>query len=273
MELPLISIIIPTYNSGEYIKKALESVVDQTYKNREILIIDGKSKDNTLQIVEMFADPLIQVISEKDNGIYDAINKGIKRAKGKWIYILGSDDFLASGSVLESISHHLDEELVDLVYGNVVTGEVEYAGEFTNSLLLSQNICQQAIFYKRSLFSELGYFNEKYSLYADYVFNILAFSKDSIRRKFVKLTIAHYSRDGASSQRVDLQLCLDYFEVMRPLITSKEQQKIVFDRWPYAGIDLFRNGHKWAGVKVILKSSLETKSFAPLILFAKSLVS
>lgn len=95
-----VSIIIATYNSGRTIRKALNSVVNQIFQEWECLIIDGLSKDNTLQIVKEFAekDKRIKYISEKDEGVYDAFNKGWKMAQGEWVYYLGSDDRLTPDS-------------------------------------------------------------------------------------------------------------------------------------------------------------------------------
>src|SRR5690606_10153742 len=102
---PLISIIIPTYNSAKTLRQALTSVVGQTYKKIEVLIIDGCSNDDTLVIVQSYAaeDSRLKWVTEPDNGIYDAMNKGIQLAKGEWLYFLGSDDKLHDEYVLEKI--------------------------------------------------------------------------------------------------------------------------------------------------------------------------
>ena len=91
---PFISIIIPTFNAESTILKALESILQQTFKDFEILIIDGLSKDKTIEIVENLKDSRIKIHSDKDIGIYDAMNKGIHYAQGKWLYFIGSDDYL-----------------------------------------------------------------------------------------------------------------------------------------------------------------------------------
>ena len=91
METPKVSVIIPTYNSEKTIEKALLSVLIQTYCNVECLVIDGSSKDKTIDIVQKFEDKIV-FISEKDNGIYHAMNKGIELSSGEWLLFLGSDD-------------------------------------------------------------------------------------------------------------------------------------------------------------------------------------
>ena len=91
---PLVSVIIATYNAGKYLRRALDSVYSQSYTNVECIVVDGCSKDNTLDIVREYVCKNIVYISEQDLGIYDALNKGVLIAKGEWIYVLGADDEL-----------------------------------------------------------------------------------------------------------------------------------------------------------------------------------
>ena len=117
--LPKISIITPTYNSEKSIESCILSVANQTYKNIEHLIIDGQSSDNTLGIVKNYAERFshLRVISERDNGIYDAMNKGIDLAQGEWIYFLGSDDIFYDEHVLEDLFSKEDLGNCDLFMG------------------------------------------------------------------------------------------------------------------------------------------------------------
>ena len=92
---PLVSVIIATYNAGKYLRRALDSVYSQSYYKRgNVFVVDGCSKDNTLDIVREYVCKNIVYISEQDLGIYDALNKGVLIAKGEWIYVLGADDEL-----------------------------------------------------------------------------------------------------------------------------------------------------------------------------------
>src|SRR2546426_834552 len=100
---PLLSIVIVVYNAGSTLKHAIESVLNQTYKNIELIIIDGGSNDNTLQIINNYSSQIGYFISEKDNGIYDAMNKGILAAKGDWILFLGADDILYRPDIITDI--------------------------------------------------------------------------------------------------------------------------------------------------------------------------
>ena len=121
-EMLKISIITATYNSGKTVGDTLKSVLAQTYHDYELLVVDGASKDNTLEVVKKM-EPLFEgrmrYISEPDNGIYDAMNKGIRMATGDVIGILNSDDFYTSDDALACIAWTLEKEKVDAVYGDI----------------------------------------------------------------------------------------------------------------------------------------------------------
>ena len=118
-----ISIITVTYNSSKTLRDTLESVLKQTYKNYEHIIVDGLSKDNTIEIVKEYEnkyDGKLKYISEKDTGLYDAMNKGIKMATGDVIGILNSDDIYANEDVLKKIADTFDKEQCDGTYANLI---------------------------------------------------------------------------------------------------------------------------------------------------------
>lgn len=121
-EIMKISIITATYNSGKTVGDTLKSVLAQTYHDYELLVVDGASKDNTLEVVKNM-EPLFEgkmrYISEPDKGIYDAMNKGIRMASGDVIGILNSDDFYTSDDALACIAWTLENEKVDAVYGDI----------------------------------------------------------------------------------------------------------------------------------------------------------
>lgn len=198
-----ITIITPAYNAERDIEACILSVANQTYKDKEHLIIDGLSTDRTLDIVRQYAEKYshIKLVSEKDNGIYDAMNKGIDLACGDWIYFIGCDDVLYDDKVLENIFNFVEDDFFDVIYGNVKWGNTDqiYDGKFSTLKLMEKNICQQAIFYKKKLFIACGKFDLKYTLLADHVFNMKWFNDDNVRRKYVNIIIAKYGIDGRSS--------------------------------------------------------------------------
>ena len=172
------SIITATFNSEETIKSTLLSLNTQTHTNYEHIIIDGASTDNTINVINDFARRTPKVISEKDNGIFDALNKGLDVATGEYIGFLHSDDTYASNCVLQSVLDCIHEFKPDIVYGNLnyVSGSennsiLRYwrAGEFSRSKLKYGWMPPHPTFFvKRKLYKQLGGFNTKYKISADY---------------------------------------------------------------------------------------------------------
>jgi glycosyltransferase involved in cell wall biosynthesis len=114
-----VSIVTVTYNSAATVEDTIKSVVNQDYKNIEYIIIDGLSKDNTLDIVNKYKDKIALVVSEKDQGIYDAISKGIKKATGDIVVALNSDDMYASNDVISKVAELFKNSHADAVYGDL----------------------------------------------------------------------------------------------------------------------------------------------------------
>ena len=223
MIAPLISIIIPTYNSVATLSVALDSIVNQTFKNWEVFIMDGASVDTTLEIATKYQEKFphkIYMHSEKDSGIYDAMNKGIDLVNGEWLYFMGSDDSLYETTTLEKILKFLKPNNYDVIYGNVTSprfGGV-YDDEFTHSKLINKNICHQAIFLNKVVFKKIGNFNLKYKSHADWDHNIRWFFSTKISKKHANLIIANYADGGYSSLNEDLEF-KNYLKQNYPLIS------------------------------------------------------
>lgn len=199
---PCYSIIIPTYKSSSVIKIALESILDQTYQNFEVLIMDCLSTDGTVDLVKSFEDERIRIFSETDNGIYDAMNKGISKAKGEWIYFLGSDDYLISPSILHEVNEFIiKNNATDFVYGNVIWGKSHtvYDGQFNLHKLFERNICHQGIFIKKKIVEELTCFNIIYPVLADYDLNVKIFTNKKYKIQYINKVIAYFEVGGSSS--------------------------------------------------------------------------
>jgi GT2 family glycosyltransferase len=141
------------------------------------------------------------LISEKDTGIYDAMNKGGRLAKGRWLYFLGADDEFINNTILIQVFQHMSEKKKSaFCYGNVLLNSngKRYDGRFNIRRLLSVNICHQAIFVTRNTFLELGSFDTRYALWADWDFNLKAFLAGKCIT-YLNVTIAHYNNTGQSS--------------------------------------------------------------------------
>lgn len=206
---PLLSIIIPTYNSAKTLSISLDSLKSQTFRDFEVLIVDGVSKDDTLAIAASYtlSLPSIHIFSEPDKGIYDAMNKGIGKAKGEWVYFLGSDDSLATSTVLEDIFGKKRETVAqhDFVYGNVFWGHSSeiYMGIFDEYIMYRSNICHQAIFYRKTIFELLGHFDLAYPALADWKLNMHCFLDKRVRIAYVPHMIAYFAIDGSSKDFID----------------------------------------------------------------------
>lgn len=197
-----ISIITVTYNASMTIDATIKSVVRQERSLYEYIIIDGASTDGTVDIIEKYTDYVDCYISEPDEGIYDAMNKGIKRAHGQYLFFLQSGDVLRE-NIFSDIASHLDGES-SFVYGNVwwLGKNIVYDGEFDKKKIMFRNICHQAIFYKKDLFEKIGLYDTRYNILGDYVFNLLCFADDKISKKYVDLIISNYDA-GISSRSKD----------------------------------------------------------------------
>jgi glycosyltransferase involved in cell wall biosynthesis len=168
--LPKISIGIVVYNCVEHIRVAIESVVKQPYKHIELIIVDGGSNDGTLTVVDEFSDYISKVVSEKDKGIYDAMNKVCSFATGDWLIFLGCDDVLLAS--LANIAE-LMTDYDAIYYGDVIlrsSGSV-YGGKFSKLRLARMNFCHQALFYPRAVYKKYSY-SLDYRWLADYAYNI-----------------------------------------------------------------------------------------------------
>ena len=202
MDTIKLSIIIATYNSEKTIERALKSVQNLIMKDWECFVIDGLSKDKTIDIVKNYSlgDPRFKYISEKDTGIYDALNKGVKLAKGEWIYILGSDDELTKDGIDKLLS---ESEENDVVYGDVylrnLNGSIStFFAKNHTSLRYVMNCSHQAVIVRKSVIEKLAGFNTIYKIRADFDLLQRAYLA-GYRFKKVRAFVAYYMTTGYSS--------------------------------------------------------------------------
>lgn len=225
----MLSIVIPTFNSEGCIRVALTSVLSQSYVDWEVLVMDGGSVDSTIAVANSFHDDRIRVFSEPDNGVYDAMNKGIDHAKGEWLYFLGSDDYLLNEHVLESVFTH--DSNADILYGDVESPHLrkEYSGEW-HIHQIKYNRCHQCIFYKKWLFDEFGKYELKYTVLADRAFNLKVFFNRSVKAQYLPVKIAHFSSGGLSSMTKDEVFYQDFSSIVLENLYWKldSSQKIFF---------------------------------------------
>ena len=206
MEYPKISIITPSYNQAHFLEKAILSVTGQDYPNLEYIIIDGGSEDDTLEVIKKYERHISYWISEPDEGVFDAMNKGIRQSTGEWLYFLGCDDVLHDKDVLKSIFQP-DRIGVDVIYGNVLLKQkqVVRGGAFSAIRFFEKldNIVHQAIFCRRNVYEKVGFFDPKMVVAADFAHNLAWFGHPGIRHVYVDKVIAIYNETGLSSTIVD----------------------------------------------------------------------
>jgi glycosyltransferase involved in cell wall biosynthesis len=195
-----VSIITVVKNAVKTINETILSVINQDYSNIEFIIIDGVSKDGTLEIISQYSNKISKIISEKDLGIYDAMNKGIKIATGDWIYFLGADDLLSESNIITKIFNSKLLPNTKVIYGNVLFKQTNriYDGEFNLEKMCNKSICHQSIFYNKEIFKEFGYFDIQYRTAADYYFNVKCFCQITSNWKYVDEIIAIYNENGIS---------------------------------------------------------------------------
>lgn len=209
---PLFTIIVAVYNAETTIQQCIDSFVSQTYKNKELIIIDGGSIDNTLKIINQNTKEISYWLSEPDTGIYNAWNKGLFKAQGEWIYFLGADDFFINNDVLKNIESYINK--IPNTF-NVVYGKVSYISP-TGNYLYSQGepwnlvgkrfkqlmtIPHQGVFHKKSLFVQYGKFDEDFKIAGDYEF-LLRELKDN-DAFFIALPIAVMRQGGISNNNLN----------------------------------------------------------------------
>jgi glycosyltransferase involved in cell wall biosynthesis len=193
---PLISVVTVVFNGGDFLEKTIRSVLEQSYKNIEYIIIDGGSDDKTLEIVKKFEYKIDYWLSEKDAGIYDAMNKALSVALGDWIIFIGSDDTLI-GSIEQVATMMKDHKSV--YYGDVLLKKTKLVsgGKFSKYRIMQRNICHQAIFYPKSIYS-IKFYDTNVGMLADYKYNMELFGRRVIFR-YLKLVISCFNDEGRSS--------------------------------------------------------------------------
>ena len=197
-DAPKISIIIVTYNVADTLQACLDSIYRQQYPSLEIVVIDGQSTDDTVNILQQNAERIAYWKSEKDDGIYDAMNKGTKHATGDWIYFLGADDVLFDD--FTQLAYELKDSRL-IYYGRVMTlgGPTIPVNEYG---FAKYGLCHQAMIYPRTVFDKY-HFNTRYKISADYALNMALYNSGEYSFEFRDHLIANFNQTGVSSMSID----------------------------------------------------------------------
>jgi len=220
----VLSVLIVTFNAGAYLEDCLLSVIKQHFGEIELIIKDGGSTDGTLSIVRQFEKHIAYWESSADKGIYDAMNIAVTKARGKWIYFLGADDWLLDD--FSPMCHKLQHEHT-LYYGDCVSEKGILGGEYSAYKIAKYAICQQALFYPAPVFKKYQY-DTTYKVFADYALNLQCWGDQGIKKQYYPLKVAWYNLFGFSSVAND-----DWFKQQKPLLIRKSMGWLMYLRFLY----------------------------------------
>ena len=207
-----VSIITCTYNSAKTVADTIKSVNAQTYPDIEHIIVDGLSKDNTLEVIKQYAGEKQIIKCEKDKGIYDAFNKGIRMATGDIIGVLNSDDFFTSDNIIEQVVNAFNKESIDAVYGDIhfinpdnLNKCVRYysSKSFRPWMMRMGFMFAHPSFYvKREYYENLGLYKTDYKIAADFELLLRFVVKNKIKCKYLPLDFVTMRTGGASTEGI-----------------------------------------------------------------------
>lgn len=228
-----VSVITPVYNGEKTIRETIEAVLGQTYKNVEYIVVDGASTDRTMEIVkeyEPFFQGRLQYVSEKDRGIYQAMNKGIRLSTGRLIGIINSDDFYETDA-LEKVVSVMSDDLYQVIYGYLRT--IERGGENRVTTVKKESgkmIAHPTCFLTREVYQKYGMFLEWFRIAADYELMLRLYEKNEVRFTQVNSVIANFRTGGASySSRRRAYFEADLARAMHKKMKLKEFAQSAFE--------------------------------------------
>lgn len=210
---PLISIITVNLNNIEGLKRTMNSVFGQTYKEFEYIVIDGGSKDGSAEYIESHNDAIDYWVSEPDSGIYNAMNKGIKAANGEYLLFLNSGDWLCDTNVLIFAAENLDSPgIIDVLYGNLIKVYPDRSEhldrgingkEISLQTFIDGNLNHQATFIGSHLFNIYGMYDENLKIVSDWKLFLIALGLNNSKVKYIDREISYYDMTGLSSNFSD----------------------------------------------------------------------
>jgi glycosyltransferase involved in cell wall biosynthesis len=207
-----VSIITVSNNSVRTISDTINSVLSQTFSNIEYIIIDGASTDGTIEVIKSFGEKISFFISEPDNGIYDAINKGIRISSGNIVGILNSDDFFYNNDVIQIVADAFRENKIDAVFGDAIfvdpantsrivryySSKKFYPGRFRFGYMPAH----PSFYVKREIFGKLGYYKVDYKIAADFEFLVRLLYLNKIEYKYLEMPFLVMRMGGVSNKSV-----------------------------------------------------------------------
>lgn len=217
-DTPHITVIVAVYNGVSTLKQCLDSIVNQSYKSVQLIVIDGGSTDGSVDIIREMSGDIYYWISEPDKGIYNAWNKGLAKATGDWVCFIGSDDYFVNVKVLENMALALMQVplVINVVYGKIVLlgyqDEVLYEfgepwGRVASKFKKTMCLPHPGLMHRRTAFLQYGEFDESFKIAADYDM-LLRFLRDGVAQFVPNLTVVAMRQGGASSNPANTLLAL-----------------------------------------------------------------
>lgn len=246
-----VTIIIATYNSGKTLERTINSIINQTYQFKELIIIDGGSKDSTVELLKIYKSSIDYYISELDDGIYDAWNKGVQVAKGEWICFIGSDDYFLDKDCLGKLVEYtnlVNNENTKLIYcdlhlfkNNIFSEKIGKPWNITKkNLKITMTMPHVGLLHHCTLFQEFGLFNIKYKIAGDYDFML------RVTKKYNAYYIENFAVIGMSIGGVSTQKDM-YFNLIKEEFLARRDNHI----FPYNSL-FFKRVAYWYLRKFLL---------------------
>jgi glycosyltransferase involved in cell wall biosynthesis len=227
------------FNEEKKIEETCKSVREQTCKDFEWIVLDGKSTDNTTNILKKYKKNMSSFVSEKDSGRYNAMNKGIKKSKGEYLIFLHGGDFFKDKNVLQKIKDFIeqDKKSSEIYYGDLQYDNGEIVS-YKKSVLdkkffITKTISHQATFIQKNLLKKIGFYNEKYRIVADFDFWIRAIVLNKVKTRYLPLTISVFDQEGLSTtyKMAKKQIAERNEVLLKYKLITEKQAKLFKVRW------------------------------------------
>jgi glycosyltransferase involved in cell wall biosynthesis len=251
VEKPLMTVITVCYNSGRTIERALFSVASQSWPKIEHIVIDGGSTDGTRAILSRFQAQLAHLVSEPDNGIYDAMNKGLDRASGDIVCFLNADDEYASPDVLTKVANEMSRHALDGLLGDVAYFAPGRHDQIVrryrsdrfrpDKLAYGWMPAHPALFLRRQVYRRVGKFRTDYRIAGDFEFIVRAFSRAELRYRHLPEILVNMQMGGASTAGLRATLLLNR-EVLRACRENGIATNMIkiLSKYPYKLLEFLR---------------------------------
>lgn len=243
---PLISIVTAIFNGEKYLEETIQSVINQTYDNVEYIIIDGGSTDGTLNIIKKYEDKIDYWISEPDDGIYDAWNKGIMLARGSWVGFLGADDIYMDDALFNYVEKINEDANIEYISAQVVLCDafkqkIRVVGSqwSWNDFFKYMNVAHVGSLHKISLYEKYGLYDLSFEMCGDYEFLLRA--KDTLKSGYINKISAYMRCGGVSNNNIKI-----FEEVYKAKIKHSTRAFNFLAKW-----DMYIATLKWKVRKII----------------------